>query len=77
MRSLQEMASEGARKLQNASSTMAASYDAAKGRMVSNYNATPFGPNTKAKYANGIQNARFRVPDVNKWQTNWIEGVSR
>ena len=74
--SLQEMASKGAAKLSARTATMASAYNAAKGRMVSNYNALPFGPSMKSKYAAGVQSATYRTPDVNKWQQNWIAKVS-
>jgi len=77
MRSLQEMAAEGARKLQEKSGTMAAAYNAAKGRMQTNFGATPFGPLMKQRYNAGVQNATYRTPDVGKWQRNWIEKVSQ
>ena len=75
-KSLQEMASQGAAKLQAKSGTMAAAYNAAKSRMVSNFNALPFGPTMKSKYAAGVQNATYHTPDVSKWQNNWIAKVS-
>lgn len=76
MKTLQEMAAEGARKLQQRAGTMATAYNAAKPRMVQNFNATPFGPTMKRKYADGIQGATYHAPDVGKWQTNWIAKVS-
>ena len=76
MKSLQEMAAQGAQKLQDKSSSMAASYNAAKGRMVEGYGATPFGPTRKANYARGVQNATYRAPDVAKWQRNWTAKMS-
>ncbi len=74
-KSIAEMAAKGAAKLQNKSSTMANSWNAAKGRMVSNFNALPFGPNMKAKFASGVQNATYHTPDVAKWQANWSAKV--
>lgn len=76
-RSLSEMAAKGARKLTAKASVMASNYDAAKPRAKANYAALPFGPNTKAAYNAGIDAGRYRVPDVAKWQKNWVAAVSR
>lgn len=77
MPSISEMAAKGARKLTAKASVMASNYNASKGRMKANYAALPFGPNTKAAYNAGIDAARYRTPDVAKWQKNWVAGVSR
>lgn len=77
MPTIPEMAAKGARKLQAKTAVMAANYEAAKSRMKGNYNAMPFGPNTKAAYAAGIDAGHYRTPDVSKWQRNWEAGVSR
>ena len=76
MKTLQEMAAQGAQKLRDKQSSMAASYNAAKGRMVEGYNSTPFGPTRKANYARGVQNATYHAPDVDKWQRNWTGKMS-
>ena len=75
MKSLQEMASDGAAKLRDKSATMAASWNAAKGRMSAGYGATPFGPTRKANYQAGINAATYRAPDVEKWQRNWTANL--
>ena len=76
MRSLQEMAAKGAAKLNAKSATMAASWNAAKGRMNAGYQACPFGPTRKAAYSAGINAATYRTPDVAKWQRAWTEKMS-
>jgi len=74
--SIQEMASKGQAKLQVKASTMASSWNAARGRMSAGYNATPFGPTRKAAYQAGISAATYHAPDPNKWATNWIAKMS-
>ena len=71
MKSLQEMAAQGATKLRTKSANMAASWNAAKGRMAAGYGATPFGPTRKSNYQAGINAATYHAPDVDKWQRNW------
>lgn len=77
VRSLEEMAAKGARKLSAKGSIMASNWSASKGRCVSNYAALPFGPNTKAAHAAGVQAGTYRVPDTAKWAVNWKASVSR
>ncbi len=76
-RSLDAMIADGVRKLTNKASTMKASYDLAKTRMKGNYASQPFGPQTKAKYNGGVDNAVYHAPDPTKWGTNWRAGVSQ
>ena len=76
MKSLQEMAAQGAAKLRDKSSSMAASWGAAKGRMAAGYGATPFGPTRKSNYQAGINRATYHAPDVEKWQRNWTAKMS-
>ena len=71
MKSLQEMAAQGATKLRTKAASMAASWNAAKGRMAAGYAATPFGPTRKANYQAGINAATYHAPDADKWQRNW------
>lgn len=71
VRSLEEMASKGQAKLRAKAATMAASYEAARGRMKTGYGAMPFGPTRKAAYAAGIDAGRYRAPDADKWARNW------
>lgn len=77
MPTLSEMASKGKRKLTAKAPTMSSNWAAAKERMKSNYSALPFGPNTKAAYNAGVDAGVHRVPDVNKWERNWVAAVSR
>jgi len=70
------MAAKGRRKLEVVIPRMAANWDAAKSRMKTNYGALPFGPKTKAKFNEGIDAARYRAPDLEKWERNWAAGVS-
>ena len=76
-RTLEEMVSKGTAKLRAKLSTMASNWEAAKSRMISNYEAQPFGPRTKEAYRAGISAAKYRAPDVDKWATNWKAAVSR
>lgn len=76
-RSLQEMASTGASKLQNRAGIMARNYEASKAGMIENFNANPFGPTVKANYREGVQSAEYRAPDASKWQRNWLRAMSR
>jgi len=77
VRSLEEMAAKGARKLQAKAGVMASNYEASKPRAIASFGALPFGPNTKAAYAAGINAGRYRTPDVAKWTRNWKAAVSR
>ena len=76
MKSLQEMASQGAAKLSAKGASMANSWNAAKGRMSAGYARTPFGPTRKSNYQAGINNATYHAPDAGKWQTNWTAKMS-
>jgi len=76
MLSLQEMASKGQAKLAAKSSSMASSWNAAKGRMAAGYSATPFGPTRKANYQAGINAAQYRSPDPASWARGWIAKMS-
>ncbi len=71
VRSLEEMAAKGQRKLAAKAATMKGSYDAAKGRMKAGYARMPFGPMRKAAYAAGVDAGVYRAPDPVKWATNW------
>ena len=70
------MAAKGAGKLRDKSPAMAASWNAAKGRMAAGYGATPFGPTRKSNYQAGINRATYHAPDVDKWQRNWTAKMS-
>ena len=71
MLTIDQMASKGQAKLSAKASSMAASWNAAKGRMSAGYGNTPFGPTRKANYQAGISAATYHAPDANKWATNW------
>jgi len=71
MPTIAEMASKGADKLRRKASTMASSYEAAKGRAVTNFAAVGFGPTRTANYRSGIDAARYIAPDPDKWSRNW------
>ena len=71
MPSIAEMAAKGAAKLRRKAGSMAAAYDAAKGRAVTNFNAVGFGPTRTANYAAGVQAATYTAPDPDKWLRNW------
>ena len=72
MKSLQEMASQGATKLRTKSASMAASWNAAKSRMIEGYSMCPFGPTRKSNFSAGVQAATYRSPDAEKWMRNWV-----
>lgn len=71
MPTIAEMASKGADKLRRKAGTMASSYEAAKGRAVTNFAAVGFGPTRTANYRSGIDAARYIAPDPDKWSRNW------
>lgn len=66
-----EMAAKGQAKLQRKAGTMAASYNAAKGRMVTGYQGAGFGPTRTQAYSAGVQAATYHSPDPAKWARNW------
>ena len=76
MLSLAEMASKGQAKMAAKGATMAASWNAAKGRMAAGYAATPFGPTRKSAYSAGLNAATYRAPDPAKWARNWTAKMS-
>ena len=67
---LDEMAAKGVRKLRAKADSITRSWEAAKPRMISGYEATPFGPTRKANYRKAIEAARHRL-DIEKWERNW------
>jgi len=77
MPSLDQMADKGQRKFAVKAPTMEANYNASKARAKANFGALPFGPNTKAAFNRGIDAAKYRTPDPNKWKANWLAAVSR
>ena len=76
-RTLEEMASKGARKMTAKAPTMKANYDDAKSRMKTNYGALPFGSRTKSAYNAGVDAGVYRIPDVSKWKRNWLAAVAK
>ena len=71
-----DMAAKGQAKLARKATTMAASYAAAKGRMVAGYQGAGFGPTRTQAYQAGVQAAQYRAPDANKWARNWSAKMS-
>lgn len=71
MADLAGMASKGEAKLRRKANSMAASYEAAKGRAVENFSAVGFGPTRTANYREGVNAATYRAPDPSKWRRNW------
>uniref|UniRef100_A0A6M3IN12 Uncharacterized protein n=1 Tax=viral metagenome TaxID=1070528 RepID=A0A6M3IN12_9ZZZZ len=71
VKTLEEMAAKGQRKLAAKVSTMPGSWAAAKSRMTAHYAALPFGPRVKAAYAAGISAGVYHAPDPVKWAANW------
>ena len=76
VRTLEEMAAKGQRKLTAKAATMPANWAAAKARMKANYAALPFGPRTKAAYVAGVDAGVHHAPDPAKWAANWKAKVS-
>lgn len=72
MADLAAMASKGEGKLRRKADSMASSYNAAKGRAVTNYSAVGFGPTRTANYRAGVEAATYRAPDPDKWSRNWM-----
>jgi len=72
MPTMSEMASKGADKLRRKASSMASSYEAAKGRATTNFAAVGFGPTRTANYRAGVDAARYIAPDPDKWSRNWL-----
>lgn len=75
--SISEMVSKGKRKLTAKAPVMKDNYDAAKSRMKDNYGKLPFGPRTTAAYNAGVDAGVYRIPDIDKWGTNWGAAVKR
>lgn len=71
MADLAAMAAKGEGKLRRKADSMAASYNAAKGRAVTNFAAVGFGPTRTANYRAGVEAANYRAPDPGKWSRNW------
>jgi len=67
-----EMAAKGEAKLRRKAATMATSYNAAKGRAVTNFSAVGFGPTRTANYRTGVEAATYVAPDPTKWSRNWL-----
>lgn len=76
-KTLAEMAAKGRAKLERALPKMKKNYDASKSRAIKNYKALPFGPITKRAYESGMEDAVIKLPDLDKWETNWKAGVQR
>jgi len=76
-RTLDEMVSKGRAKFAAKVPVMKANYEAAKGRMKTNYGALPFGPRTKAAYGAGVDAAVYTAPDADKWARNWRARVAQ
>jgi len=70
MATIAEMASRGATKMSRKEPIMARNWDAAKTRMISGYEATPFGSTRKANYRDAISVATYRT-DTEKWRRKW------
>jgi hypothetical protein len=71
VKTLEEMAAKGQRKLAAKASIMPSNWAAAKPRMKTHYSALPFGPRVKAAYSTGIDAGIHHAPDPAKWSTNW------
>lgn len=69
-RSLSEMVTQGKGKLDRKASSMTASWDAAKARMIKHYSEQPFGRTRIANFTSEVNAAKHRV-DSAKWAENW------
>jgi hypothetical protein len=67
---LEELAAKGYEKLVRKAAQISASWEAAKGRMIAGFDATPFGPTRKSNFRAGVQAAKHRT-DPEKWRRNW------
>ena len=76
MPTITEMAAKGQAKLTRKAATMATSYNAAKGRAVTNFAAVGFGPTRTANYRAGVEAATYVAPDPGKWSRNWTAKMS-
>jgi len=76
VRTLEEMAAKGQRKLVAKAAIMPSNWSAAKPRMKAHYAALPFGPRVKAAYAAGVDAGIHHAPDPVKWATNWKAKMS-
>lgn len=65
-----EMADKGYTKATAKDDAIKRSWAAAKTRMKSGYDATPFGPTRKSNYKTVIDKAVHRT-DWDKWKRNW------
>jgi len=74
-RTLEEMARVGYDKLVRKAAQITASWTAAKNRMISGYEALPFGPTRKSNFRAGIEGATHRI-DPEKWRRNWVAKMS-
>ena len=68
---ISEMANKGRNKLARKAPQMAASWDAAKTRMVAGFRGVGFGPTRVRNYEAGIGAAAYKAPDPDKWARNW------
>ncbi len=74
---------EGREKMARKAGSMKQAYDAAKGRMVSEWQAglqragTPPGPISTSNYQAGVAAANFRAPDPAKWEEGFRRGISK
>ena len=76
-RTISGMVEKGKKALRRKIPEMKSNYDKAKPQMKDRYGDLPFGPNTKASYNKGVDDAEFRTPDPDLWGKNFQEGVSR
>lgn len=73
---ISEMAAKGQSKLARKAGQMAASWNAARGRMVTGYRGAGFGPTRTRNFESGISDATYRAPDPGKWARNWAAKMS-
>ncbi|MEM1944145.1 MAG: hypothetical protein QXX57_00180 [Nitrososphaerota archaeon] len=69
------MATKGYTKATAKDANIRRSWEAAKTRMISGYDGTPFGPTRKSNYRAAVTAASHRT-DWDKWRRNWIAKMS-
>jgi hypothetical protein len=70
MKTLEEMVAKGYTKATTKDANIRKSWEAAKERCISNYQALPFGPTRKANHAAAVRAATHRT-DWDKWKVNY------
>jgi len=62
---------KGRKALISKSLEMEDNWHGKKGDMIQGFGKMPFGPNRKANYMTGVNRAKYRNPNPDKWATEW------